>query len=142
MEKYDRCCEYSLLPILVQILYQQYQCYILPSCCFIEFYLAEDFSNCHLEFQEKSPYVQKAEKRKTEYNKKMQAYNLKLVNNSNNSLYIIVCYQFIVDLIVFVLHMQAGGGNDDESDKSKSEVNDEDEEDEVSSNSNTNLIGF
>ncbi|XVF18146.1 hypothetical protein REPUB_Repub10bG0187100 [Reevesia pubescens] len=51
---------------------------------------------------EKAPYVEKAEKRKTEYNKKMQAYNLKL----------------------------AGGGNDDESDKSKSEVNDEDEDDE------------
>ncbi|XVF16027.1 hypothetical protein REPUB_Repub09cG0206200 [Reevesia pubescens] len=49
---------------------------------------------------EKAPYVQKAEKRKSEYNKKMQAYNLKL----------------------------AGGGNDDESDKSKSEVNDEDDE--------------
>ncbi|XVE82395.1 hypothetical protein DITRI_Ditri16bG0001100 [Diplodiscus trichospermus] len=49
---------------------------------------------------EKAPYVQKAEKRKSEYNKKMQAYNLKL----------------------------AGGGNDDESDKSKSEVNDEDED--------------
>ncbi|XVF59896.1 hypothetical protein PTKIN_Ptkin07bG0312700 [Pterospermum kingtungense] len=50
---------------------------------------------------EKAPYVQKAEKRKSEYNKKMQAYNLKL----------------------------AGEANDDESDKSKSEVNDEDEED-------------
>ncbi|XWS45643.1 hypothetical protein CRYUN_Cryun15aG0154200 [Craigia yunnanensis] len=47
---------------------------------------------------EKAPYVQKAEKRKSEYNKKMEAYNLKL----------------------------AGGANDDESDKSKSEINDED----------------
>ncbi|XWS42233.1 hypothetical protein CRYUN_Cryun17cG0150500 [Craigia yunnanensis] len=50
---------------------------------------------------EKAPYVEKAEKRKSEYNKKMHSYNLKL----------------------------AGGANDDESDKSKSEVNDEDEED-------------
>ncbi|XVF23377.1 hypothetical protein REPUB_Repub13aG0033200 [Reevesia pubescens] len=38
---------------------------------------------------EKAPYVEKVEKRKTEYNKKMKAYNLKL----------------------------AGGGNDDESNK-------------------------
>ncbi|XVF62298.1 hypothetical protein PTKIN_Ptkin08bG0206300 [Pterospermum kingtungense] len=50
---------------------------------------------------EKAPHVQKAEKRKSEYNKQIQAYNLK----------------------------QAGGANDDESDKSKSEINDEDEED-------------
>ncbi|KAK9038916.1 hypothetical protein V6N11_023757 [Hibiscus sabdariffa] len=49
---------------------------------------------------EKAPYVQKAEKRKTEYNKNIQAYNLKLAG---------------------------GGGNDDESDKSKSEVNDDEE---------------
>lgn len=31
-------------------------------------------------FQEKAPYAAKAEKRKTEYNKNMQAYNKKLVN--------------------------------------------------------------
>ncbi|GMI68961.1 NUCLEOSOME/CHROMATIN ASSEMBLY FACTOR D4, high mobility group B4 [Hibiscus trionum] len=49
---------------------------------------------------EKAPYVQKAEKRKTEYTKNIQAYNLKLAG---------------------------GGGNDDESDKSKSEVNDDEE---------------
>ncbi|KAK8674138.1 hypothetical protein V6N13_112434 [Hibiscus sabdariffa] len=64
------------------------------------FNLREDFSNYDLEFQEKAPYVQKAEKRKTEYNKNIQAYNLKLAG---------------------------GGGNDDESDKSKSEVNDDEE---------------
>ncbi|CAK7355559.1 unnamed protein product [Dovyalis caffra] len=51
---------------------------------------------------EKAPFVAKAEKRKTEYNKDMAAYNKRL----------------------------AGGNADDESDKSKSEVNDEDEEDE------------
>ncbi|XWS29122.1 hypothetical protein CRYUN_Cryun24cG0001400 [Craigia yunnanensis] len=59
---------------------------------------------------EKALYVEKAEKRKNEYNRKMQAYNLKL----------------------------AGGTNDNESNKSKSEVNDDDEEDgsgEVGSNS-------
>lgn len=31
-------------------------------------------------FQDKAPFVAKAEKRKTEYNKTMQAYNKKLVN--------------------------------------------------------------
>ncbi|KAK8995561.1 hypothetical protein V6N11_075831 [Hibiscus sabdariffa] len=49
---------------------------------------------------EKAPYVQKADNRKTEYNKNIQAYNMKLAG---------------------------GGGNSDESDKSKSEVNDDDE---------------
>jgi len=53
---------------------------------------------------DKAPYVAKAEKRKTEYNKTMQAYNKKLA--------------------------EGGNGADEESDKSKSEVNDEDEEDE------------
>ncbi|XVE87541.1 hypothetical protein DITRI_Ditri18aG0125900 [Diplodiscus trichospermus] len=49
---------------------------------------------------EKAPFIQKTEKQKSGYTKKMQAYNLKL----------------------------AGGANaDDESNKSKSEVNDEDE---------------
>ncbi|OMO83376.1 hypothetical protein COLO4_22549 [Corchorus olitorius] len=52
---------------------------------------------------EKAPYVQKAEKRKSEYAKNLQAYNMKLAGGAN-------------------------AGNDDESDKSKSEVNDEDEE--------------
>ncbi|KAK6922502.1 High mobility group box domain [Dillenia turbinata] len=50
---------------------------------------------------EKAPYVAKAEKRKTDYNKQMEAYNRK----------------------------QAGeGADDDDSDKSRSEVHDEDEE--------------
>ncbi|KAL4367188.1 hypothetical protein GQ457_05G006000 [Hibiscus cannabinus] len=48
---------------------------------------------------EKAPYVQKADKHKTEYNKNIQAYNMKLAG---------------------------GGGNSDDSDKSKSEVNDDD----------------
>ncbi|XP_041018560.1 HMG1/2-like protein isoform X2 [Juglans microcarpa x Juglans regia] len=54
---------------------------------------------------EKAPFVAKAEKRKTEYNKNMQAYNKKLAGGGN-------------------------GADDEESDKSKSEVNDEEEEDE------------
>ena len=48
---------------------------------------------------EKAPFVEKAEKRKKDYNKTMEAYNKRLA-----------------------------AGNDDESDKSKSEVNDEDDE--------------
>ncbi|KAK4434114.1 HMG1/2-like protein [Sesamum alatum] len=52
--------------------------------------------------EEKAPFVAKAEKRKEEYERKMEAYNRKLA-----------------------------GGGDDESDKSKSEVND-DEDEEVS----------
>lgn len=34
---------------------------------------------CSLILQEKAPYINKAEKRKTEYNKSMQAYNKRLV---------------------------------------------------------------
>ncbi|XP_011074084.1 HMG1/2-like protein [Sesamum indicum] len=49
--------------------------------------------------EEKAPFVAKAEKRKEEYERKMEAYNRKLA-----------------------------GGGDDESDKSKSEVNDEEDE--------------
>ncbi|XP_011100443.1 HMG1/2-like protein [Sesamum indicum] len=49
--------------------------------------------------EEKAPFVAKAEKRKEEYERKMEAYNRKL-----------------------------SGEGDDESDKSKSEVNDEEEE--------------
>ncbi|KAK6116791.1 hypothetical protein DH2020_049421 [Rehmannia glutinosa] len=48
--------------------------------------------------EEKAPFVAKAEKRKEEYERKMEAYNRKLA------------------------------GGDDESDKSKSEVHDEDDE--------------
>ncbi|KAF5463555.1 hypothetical protein F2P56_019457 [Juglans regia] len=48
---------------------------------------------------EKAPYVVKAEKRKTEYNKNMEAYNKKLVRGN--------------------------GADEEESDKSNSEVNDE-----------------
>lgn len=32
-----------------------------------------------VEFQDKAPYVEKAEKRKSEYDKNMQAYNKKMV---------------------------------------------------------------
>ncbi|KAF5453810.1 hypothetical protein F2P56_023529 [Juglans regia] len=53
---------------------------------------------------EKAPFVAKAEKRKAEYNKNMQAYNKKLAGGN--------------------------GADEEESDKSKSEVNDEEEEDE------------
>ncbi|KAL0366495.1 UNVERIFIED_CONTAM: HMG1/2-like protein [Sesamum radiatum] len=49
--------------------------------------------------EEKAPFVAKAEKRKEEYERKMEAYNRKLA-----------------------------GGGDDESDKSKSEVNDDEDE--------------
>lgn len=56
---------------------------------------------------EKAPYVAKAEKRKTEYNKNMQAYNKKLAEGDT-------------------------GADEEESDKSKSEVNDEDEDDDES----------
>ncbi|XP_041022378.1 HMG1/2-like protein isoform X2 [Juglans microcarpa x Juglans regia] len=54
---------------------------------------------------EKALYVDKAEKRKSEYNKNMQAYNKKLARGGN-------------------------GPDEEESDKSKSEVNDEEEEEE------------
>lgn len=53
---------------------------------------------------EKAPFAAKAEKRKDEYNKKMNAYNKKSAEGTN-------------------------GADDEESDKSKSEVNDEDDED-------------
>ncbi|PIN10436.1 HMG box-containing protein [Handroanthus impetiginosus] len=49
--------------------------------------------------EEKAPFIAKAEKRKEEYERKVDAYNKKLA-----------------------------GGGDDESDKSKSEVNDEEDE--------------
>ncbi|KAI3459949.1 hypothetical protein Pfo_016612 [Paulownia fortunei] len=49
--------------------------------------------------EEKAPFVAKAEKRKEEYERKMEAYNRKLT-----------------------------GGGDDESDKSKSEIHDDDDE--------------
>ncbi|GLT39349.1 hypothetical protein SLA2020_135470 [Shorea laevis] len=52
---------------------------------------------------EKAPYVEKAEKRKTEYTKDLKAYNMKLAGGNN-------------------------GADEDESDKSKSEVNDEEDE--------------
>ncbi|XP_071724419.1 uncharacterized protein, partial [Rutidosis leptorrhynchoides] len=52
---------------------------------------------------EKAPYVAKAEKRKDDYNKSMEAYNNKLTAGDNDE--------------------------DEESDKSKSEVHDEDEDD-------------
>ncbi|XP_057809371.1 HMG1/2-like protein isoform X2 [Salvia miltiorrhiza] len=52
---------------------------------------------------EKAPFVAKAEKRKVDYEKTLQAYNKKLSD---------------------------GPGADDESDKSKSEVNDDEDDDE------------
>ncbi|XP_042516150.1 HMG1/2-like protein [Macadamia integrifolia] len=57
---------------------------------------------------EKAPYVAKAEKRKNEYNKNMQAYNKKQAEGAN------------------------AADDDVESDKSKSEVNDDDDEDDES----------
>uniref|UniRef100_A0A5B6ZVD4 Putative HMG1/2-like protein isoform X2 n=2 Tax=Davidia involucrata TaxID=16924 RepID=A0A5B6ZVD4_DAVIN len=56
---------------------------------------------------EKAPYVAKAEKRKTEYNKTLQAYNKKLAEGAN-------------------------AADEEESDKSRSEVNDDDEDDDES----------
>ncbi|KAF9607949.1 hypothetical protein IFM89_003869 [Coptis chinensis] len=57
---------------------------------------------------EKAPFHAKAEKRKTEYNKNLQAYNKKLAEGNDAE-------------------------DEEESDKSKSEVNDEDEDDEEGS---------
>ncbi|GLT26907.1 hypothetical protein SLA2020_019450 [Shorea laevis] len=57
---------------------------------------------------EKAPYVEKSEKRKTEYTKDLQAYNMKLAEGNN-------------------------GGGDDESDKSKSEIHDEEDDEEAGS---------
>ncbi|KAA8547591.1 hypothetical protein F0562_004020 [Nyssa sinensis] len=54
---------------------------------------------------EKAPYVAKAEKRKTEYNKNLQAYNKKIAEGAN------------------------AADDEEESDKSRSEVNDDDEDD-------------
>ncbi|KAJ4964742.1 hypothetical protein NE237_016591 [Protea cynaroides] len=54
---------------------------------------------------EKAPYQAKADKRKNEYNKSMQAYNKKQAEGAN-----------------------AADDEEDESDKSKSEVNDDDED--------------
>ena len=56
---------------------------------------------------EKAPYVAKAEKRKTEYTKTMNAYNKRIAEGGN-------------------------GAEDEESDKSKSEVQNEDEDDDES----------
>ena len=79
MEKYDRSCEYFYLFWCISYSNNNTSSifYLFSFGCF--FYLPEDFSNYRLEYQEKAPYVEKAEKRKSEYNKKMQAYNLKLV---------------------------------------------------------------
>ncbi|KAI4325772.1 hypothetical protein MLD38_031139 [Melastoma candidum] len=57
---------------------------------------------------DKAPYVAKAEKRKEEYNKKMQAYNKRSAEGAN-------------------------AADEDESDKSKSEVNDEEDDDDAES---------
>ncbi|KAK6138820.1 hypothetical protein DH2020_027437 [Rehmannia glutinosa] len=86
-----------------------------PSSAFFVFmFLTDDVHNCREDFRkqykemhpknksvaaEKAPFVAKAEKRKEEYERKMEAYNRKLA-----------------------------GGGDDESDKSKSEVNDDEDE--------------
>ncbi|KAG7015852.1 hypothetical protein SDJN02_23490 [Cucurbita argyrosperma subsp. argyrosperma] len=59
---------------------------------------------------EKAPYVSKAEKRKAEYTKTMQAYNKRIVRSAEGG----------------------NGAEEEESDKSKSEVNDEDEDDDES----------
>ncbi|XP_010266190.1 PREDICTED: HMG1/2-like protein [Nelumbo nucifera] len=56
---------------------------------------------------EKAPYVAKAEKRKSEYNKSLQAYNKKKAEGAN-----------------------AAEEEEEESDKSKSEVNDDEDDDE------------
>ncbi|XP_010103256.2 HMG1/2-like protein [Morus notabilis] len=56
---------------------------------------------------EKAPFVAKAEKRKSEYNKNMLAYNKRLAEGGN-------------------------GADEEESDKSKSEVNDDDEDEDES----------
>ncbi|KAF5184671.1 High mobility group b protein [Thalictrum thalictroides] len=53
---------------------------------------------------EKAPFVAKAEKRKVEYNKVLQAYNKKLAEGNDEE-------------------------DEEESDKSKSEINDEDDSD-------------
>lgn len=87
-------------------------------------------------FQEKAPYINKAEKRKTEYNKSMQAYNKRIVC----SVIPISCPIYILTFINLihvncVLFCQAEGGNgaeEEESDKSKSEVNDDEEDDDES----------
>ncbi|XP_051114756.1 HMG1/2-like protein [Andrographis paniculata] len=56
--------------------------------------------------EEKAPYIAKADKRKSEYEKNLQAYNKKLAD---------------------------GPGDEEESDKSRSEVNDDEEDDEEGS---------
>ncbi|GMN28708.1 hypothetical protein TIFTF001_002161 [Ficus carica] len=56
---------------------------------------------------EKAPFVARAEKRKSEYNKNMLAYNKRLAEGGN-------------------------GADEEESDKSKSEVNDDDEDEDES----------
>ncbi|KAL3527298.1 hypothetical protein ACH5RR_011954 [Cinchona calisaya] len=56
---------------------------------------------------EKAPYIARADKRKVEYEKNLQAYNKKLADGV--------------------------GADEEESDKSKSEVNDDDEDDEEGS---------
>ncbi|KAJ9703920.1 hypothetical protein PVL29_005270 [Vitis rotundifolia] len=56
---------------------------------------------------EKAPYVAKAEKRKTEYNKSMQAYNKRMAEGPN-------------------------AAEEEESDKSRSEVNDDEEDEDES----------
>ncbi|KAL3525174.1 hypothetical protein ACH5RR_013546 [Cinchona calisaya] len=56
---------------------------------------------------EKAPFIAKAEKRKTEYEKNLQAYNKRLADGT--------------------------GAEEEESDKSRSEVNDDEEDDEEGS---------
>ena len=56
---------------------------------------------------EKAPYVAKAEKRKTEYNKSMQAYNKRMAEGPT-------------------------AAEEEESDKSRSEVNDDEEDEDES----------
>ncbi|MED6204053.1 hypothetical protein PIB30_119240 [Stylosanthes scabra] len=83
---------------------------------------------------DKAPYQAKAEKKKEEYERTMQAYNKKLVTTCfylrhNSDLMIL-----FIDFMIIGLCVQEGKGpsEEDESDKSKSEVNDEDD-DEVDS---------
>ncbi|RXH74907.1 hypothetical protein DVH24_029628 [Malus domestica] len=64
---------------------------------------------------EKAPYQAKADKRKVEYNKNIQAYNKQLAEGPNEA-------------------------DEEESDKSKSEVNDDDDEDEDESGELVELV--
>lgn len=121
MEELVWSCEYLV------VLFDVFKNYI-RNCVF--------WLNLNNYFQEKAPYVAKAEKRKVEYEKNMKAYNKRQViqfSINEHNVFVWVANNWLI--------FQAEGPKDEdvESDKSVSEVNDEDDDEEGSGDVSCNI---